>query len=70
MSTAMVAAINRMSHAVGVKTVAEFVEIDAIRTELAGIGDDFGEGCGIARPVPLEDPLGAPRTVRTLRRAR
>ena len=66
-SNAMVAAINQMSHAMGLKTVAEYVENQAIRTQLAGIGVDFGQGFGIARPHPLEDQLQLISKVRPIR---
>ena len=69
-SNAMVAAINQMSHALGLKTIAEFVENRAIRTQLAGIGIDFGQGYGIGRPGPLTDVLERQAKVRLIRRSR
>ncbi len=69
-SNAMVAAINQMSHALGLKTIAEFVENRAIRTQLAGIGIDFGQGFGISRPTSLNDMLERMAIVRPIRRAR
>ncbi len=69
-SNAMVSAINQMSHALGLKTIAEFVENRAIRTQLAGIGVDFGQGNGIARPVPLEHQLEQIVKVRPISKAR
>ncbi len=71
-SNAMVAAINQMSHALGLKTIAEFVENTAIKTQLAGIGVDFGQGSGIERPKPLDvqlEQLAKVRPIRRLRRA-
>jgi len=58
-SNAMVAAINQMSHAMGLKTIAEYVENTAIRTQLSSLGVDYGQGFGIARPKPLADQLAS-----------
>ena len=65
-SNAMVSAINQMSHALGLKTIAEFVENRAIKTQLTGIGVDFGQGFGIQRPVPLAEQLEQLMTVRPI----
>jgi EAL domain-containing protein (putative c-di-GMP-specific phosphodiesterase class I) len=40
-------------HLMGMQTVAEFVENDEIFSALRAIGVDFGQGYGIAKPVPL-----------------
>lgn len=66
-SNAIVAAINQMSHAMGLKTVAEWVEDTAIRTQLAGIGVDFAQGFGVAKPRRLETQLEELTKVRPLR---
>ncbi len=58
-SNAMVAAINQMSHAMGLKTIAEYVESRAIKTQLSSLGVDYGQGFGIARPKPLADQLAS-----------
>jgi diguanylate cyclase (GGDEF)-like protein len=50
---AMVEAINNIGHVVGIRTIAEFVEDDAIRRELTRIGVDFGQGYGVAKPCPF-----------------
>jgi len=39
----------------GKKTIAEFVENDAIKEQLQQLGVDFAQGYGIAKPCPLED---------------
>jgi EAL domain-containing protein (putative c-di-GMP-specific phosphodiesterase class I) len=39
------------------KTIAEFVENDAIRQRLQEMGVDFAQGYGIGRPVPINDIL-------------
>jgi len=61
-SNAMVAAINQMSHAMGLKTIAEYVENRAIRTQLTSLGVDYGQGFGIAKPRPLADQLASSST--------
>jgi len=55
---AMVDAINRMGHMLGLSTVAEFVESPAILEELRSIGVDFAQGSAIAPPAVFE--LGPP----------
>ena len=50
---AMVAAINQVGHVLGVKTIAEFVESDAIMDSLKTMNVDYVQGYGIGRPVPL-----------------
>ena len=54
---AMVEAIHRVGHVMGIATVAEFVENDAIRAALAEIGIDYAQGYGVARPRPLAELL-------------
>lgn len=61
-SSAMVAAINQMSHAMGLKTIAEYVENRAIKTQLSSLGVDYGQGFGIAKPRPLADQLASSST--------
>ena len=51
----MVGAINQVGHAMQLKTVAEFVENDAIKRKLIEIGVDFGQGFGLGKPQPLAD---------------
>ncbi|QYZ66280.1 MAG: histidine kinase [Gammaproteobacteria bacterium (ex Lamellibrachia satsuma)] len=53
MDAAIVEAINGIGHVAGIKTIAEFVENEAIRKKLCDIGVDFGQGYGIHRPQPL-----------------
>ena len=53
-NAAMVGAIAQLSRVMGLKTIAEFVENDAILEVLAGIGIDYAQGYGIARPRPLD----------------
>ncbi len=51
---AMVRSINEVAHILGKRTVAEFVESQAILAKLAELGVDYAQGYFIGRPVPLE----------------
>lgn len=53
-SAAMVAAINQVGQTLGLKTVAEFVENEAIRDALAEMGIDYAQGFGICKPLPFD----------------
>ena len=50
---AMVTSINQIGHAMNMKTIAEFVENDRIKSILAEIDVDFAQGYAIHRPEPL-----------------
>ena len=52
MDRAIVEAINRVAHVAGLRTIAEFVENDAIAQILSEIGVDFAQGYGIGKPEP------------------
>ncbi len=52
---AMVAAINQIGHTMGIKTIAEFVESDAIIDKLFELGVDYAQGYGISRPTALNN---------------
>lgn len=56
-SYTMVKMINDLAHALGFKTVAEYVESRAILDVLIEIGVDYAQGYEIARPAPLEEVL-------------
>ena len=56
-SHAMVASINQIGHVMGLKTVAEFVENDALAQRLVEMDIDYLQGYAIAKPVPLDDYL-------------
>ena len=58
MDHAMVEAINQLGHIVGVRTIAEFVENDAILERLQQLGVDYAQGFGIHKPEPLEKFIG------------
>lgn len=51
---AIVKSINDIGHTMGKKTIAEFVENDAIFNKLSEIGIDFYQGYAIARPQPIK----------------
>lgn len=50
----VVRSINAIGRSMNKRTIAEFVEDDAIRRRLLHMGIDFVQGYGIARPQPLE----------------
>ena len=50
---AMVEAIARIGHVMGLKTIAEYVESEAIMHRLDALGVDYVQGFGIHRPEPL-----------------
>ena len=52
---AMVQAINTIGHTMGLKTIAEFVESDAIYKKLAEIGIDYAQGYFTGEPRPLTE---------------
>jgi len=54
---AMVTAVNQIGHAMGIETIAEFVEDQATLGALAAIGVDYAQGYGISRPQPLDKLL-------------
>jgi diguanylate cyclase (GGDEF)-like protein len=51
----MVSAINQVGHAMKLKTVAEFVETEAIKQKLIDIGVDYGQGSSISKPQLFRD---------------
>jgi EAL domain-containing protein (putative c-di-GMP-specific phosphodiesterase class I) len=65
---AMTEAINRIGHIMGIRTVAEYAENQAIIDELRRMGVDFAQGYGVGRPVPMLEPgmkLAAPPAAST-----
>jgi diguanylate cyclase (GGDEF)-like protein/PAS domain S-box-containing protein len=54
---ALVEAINRVGHVMGIQTVAEYVEDRRTAVLLRRLGVDYGQGYGIRRPVPLIEAL-------------
>jgi diguanylate cyclase (GGDEF)-like protein/PAS domain S-box-containing protein len=55
---AMVESINTIGQVMGMKTIAEFVENDDIKSMLKDIGVNYAQGYGIDKPKPFEDILG------------
>jgi diguanylate cyclase (GGDEF)-like protein/PAS domain S-box-containing protein len=54
---AMVRAINEIGHIMGIATIAEFVESDAVLARAKKLGIDFAQGYAIARPTPIDEHL-------------
>ena len=54
---AVVEAANQIGHAMGMQTIAEFVENEEILKVLSEIGVNYAQGYGVAKPVPLEEIL-------------
>ena len=53
MDYAIVEAINRIAHILGMRTVAEFVEDEITLGKLTGLGVDFAQGFFIAKPESI-----------------
>ncbi len=53
----MVRAIAQLARSMSIATVAEYVETEEIRTRIATLGVDYGQGFAIGRPAPLVDLL-------------
>ena len=49
----MVSAINKIGHDMGLKTIAEFAENEAIVARLKELGVDYAQGFAVAKAVPL-----------------
>ena len=56
---AMVEAINRVGHVMGIRTVAEFVENQETFQKLQSVGVDFAQGYCIGKPEPIAVAMGA-----------
>jgi EAL domain-containing protein (putative c-di-GMP-specific phosphodiesterase class I) len=52
----LVKAINAVAHALGKKTIAEFVENEEIMKSLSALKIDFGQGYHLGKPIPA--PVG------------
>jgi diguanylate cyclase (GGDEF)-like protein len=53
----MVRAIAQLARSMSLTTVAEYVETEEIRTRVATLGVDYGQGFAIGRPAPLGELL-------------
>ena len=65
-SMAMVNSINEICHVTGKKTIAEFVESDAILQKLKEVGVDYAQGYGIGRPKPLAEKIATEEPAKKL----
>ena len=54
---AMVNSINQVAHAIGIETIAEYVENDAILESVTSLGVDYAQGYALAVPRPLVQVL-------------
>ena len=54
-SLALVRSINDIGHVMGKKTIAEFVEDDAVFALVSQLGIDYAQGYGISKPMPLDE---------------
>ncbi|MBR8834125.1 MAG: EAL domain-containing protein [Stigonema ocellatum SAG 48.90 = DSM 106950] len=52
--SAIVEAINHVGQIMGIQTIAEFVENDAVLEKIKALGVNYAQGYGIAKPCPLE----------------
>jgi len=52
---ALVRAISDVGKAMGKKTIAEFVESDAVARRVRELGIDYVQGFGVGRPAPVRD---------------
>jgi EAL domain-containing protein (putative c-di-GMP-specific phosphodiesterase class I) len=50
----MVEAVHHIGHIMGLKTIAEWVESQAILLKLRQIGVDYGQGYALGHPRPLD----------------
>ena len=54
---ALVKSIDQIGKEMGMKTIAEFVESEALHNKLIVMGIDYSQGYGIAKPMPLSSFL-------------
>jgi diguanylate cyclase (GGDEF)-like protein len=66
---AVVEAVNTIAHALGMSTIAEYVENGEILERLRALGVDYAQGYEIARPAPLAAHLAGLAVVPPPRRA-
>lgn len=57
---ALVQAFKDVGSSMAMQLVAEFVENDDITEILQQIGIDFGQGFGLAKPMPLDELIAQP----------
>ena len=54
---AMVEAIHRIAHVMGIRTIAESVEDDDTIDQLRNIGVDYAQGYAVGGPLPIEESM-------------
>ncbi len=62
---AMVRAINEVGHVLGIATVAEFVENEAVLERVTALGIDYAQGYALGRPAPIDAHLSPPQAARS-----
>ncbi len=62
---AMTEMINRVGHLMGIKTVAEFAETDAVIGDLRSMGVDYAQGYAVSVPIPLSEATDERRPMRS-----
>jgi diguanylate cyclase (GGDEF)-like protein/PAS domain S-box-containing protein len=60
---AMVEAINHLGHVMGIRTIAEYVETQAVLEKLRTLGVDYAQGFAISHPLPLDKLIVTPGAV-------
>jgi EAL domain-containing protein (putative c-di-GMP-specific phosphodiesterase class I) len=63
MDNAIVEAIHQIGKVAGMRTIAEFVEDDAVRSRLQAVGIDFAQGFAIDIPRPVPGGCAGPSSV-------
>jgi diguanylate cyclase (GGDEF)-like protein len=56
-SETMIKAIAQLAKVMGMETIAEYVETDSLRTRVADLGVDYGQGFAMGKSQPLKDLL-------------
>ncbi|BBP01564.1 EAL domain-containing protein [Sulfuriferula nivalis] len=54
-SRSIVASVNTIAHAMGMQTIAEYVENDEILAILSDLGVDYAQGYVVSKPMPLSN---------------
>jgi diguanylate cyclase (GGDEF)-like protein/PAS domain S-box-containing protein len=62
---AMVRTINEIGHVLGIATIAEFVENEAVLERLAVMGVDYAQGYATGRPAPIDAHLNPSQVTRS-----
>ena len=70
MQGAIVEAINRIGHVMGIQTIAEWVEDEVTLNALRAVDVDFAQGFATGAPRPLSDVLAKPAPPQRAERSR